>query len=81
MQRALALGSLAGPLQRKRDLRWDERLAITQSSLATQARSFVCIPLCYVLPKGGGMHNLNQHTCAAGELKPRRFADNHSTGA
>ena len=36
-QRAMAQGALAvGPLQRRRDLRWDERLAITQSSLATQ---------------------------------------------
>lgn len=32
MQRALALGAL----QRRRDLRWDERLRITQPSLATQ---------------------------------------------
>ena len=35
-----ARGSL-GPIERQRVLRWDERLRITQSSLATQVRTFI----------------------------------------
>ena len=41
MQRALALGAL----QRRRDLRWDERLRITQPSLATQVQPAPRCPL------------------------------------
>ena len=37
----LAEGSLVGPLDRQRRLRWAERLQVTQSSLPTQVRPSV----------------------------------------
>lgn len=41
----LAEGSLAGPLDRQRRLRWAERLKVTQSSLPTRVGlSFPALP-------------------------------------
>lgn len=38
----LAEGSLLGPLDRQRRLRWAERLHVTQPSLPTQVRLGTC---------------------------------------
>ena len=67
----LSEGSLVGPLDRQRRLRWAERLQVTQSSLPTQVstcpvRPGLELPGCSVIPS----KSLQCYRAAQGSVQP-----------
>ena len=68
----LAEGSLAGPLDRQRRLRWAERLRVTQSSLPTRVRHPNLPYSCAVACASVTLTCRNVSTCLA--ILLRRFS-------